>query len=372
MFVFIFVSVYGLMHYYLFRWFCRVFPSFPRLHILFGLFCLFMVAATFIIRISEKYGCAGLSYWVAAIAYPWMGCLLWFCMTAPFVDLWNRLFLGMAVPVRLSFAVLLGLIGIAAVYSSFEASRIRVVEMTIKCLKQGAEPIRLVQITDPHISIYRGRRFLPEIVRRIEELKPDVLVCTGDLIDSRFLNIENLADLLKGLNPPLGKFAALGNHDYYVGLDDSLAFHAKAGFRVLRQESARISDGVLLAGVDDVTGRFTGKPCYDDEAAISTGCAGFVSILLKHQPELSSAARSNFDLQLSGHTHGGQMFPFNVFVRMFYHAVRGMYHQEGDKVRLYVNRGVGTWGPPFRFLIPPEITLIRFEPVDQKGLDHRD
>jgi len=362
MFVVIFVSVYGLMHYYLFRWVRRILPSFKLLHILFGLYCLFMVGSTFLIRISDKYGYPGLSALVATVAYPWMGCLLWFCVTAPFVDIWNRIFPARALPVRPAFAVMLGLIATAAVYGTFEASKIRVVEMSIRCLARDAKPIRLVQVSDVHVSVYRGRHFLPEIVRRIEALKPDVLVCTGDLIDSRCVSIEYLAEMLKGINPPLGKFAVLGNHDYYIGMDDALAFHKRAGFRVLRQEAVPLAGSVLLAGVDDVAGRYTGNPCYDDEAALSTGNAGFVSILLKHQPELTVTARKNFDFQLSGHTHGGQMFPFNLFVSMFYPVVGGMSHQAGDRVSMYVNRGVGTWGPPFRFLIPPEITLIKLEP----------
>jgi predicted MPP superfamily phosphohydrolase len=153
----------------------------------------------------------------------------------------------------------------------------------------------------------------------------------------------------------LGAYAVTGNHEYYAGLEHSLRFLRNAGFTVLRGEAAR-AGGIILVGVDDPTAMSSGQSTILDtgKALASVSANNFV-VLLKHQPVVDSDTK--FDLQLSGHTHGGQIFPFVYLTRLRYRVHTGL-TELADGRLLYVSRGVGTWGPPIRLFAPPEITLI--------------
>jgi predicted MPP superfamily phosphohydrolase len=192
---------------------------------------------------------------------------------------------------------------------------------------------------------------LTDLLAKVAELKPDVLVSTGDLVDAQAHHLDGLSSLLAAYKPRLGKIAVTGNHEHYVGLEHALAFHVRSGFQVLHGESIEVA-GITIAGVDDpaVIGGDIGEARFLDKIK-----AGRYVILLKHQPRVDPKA--HFDLQLSGHTHDGQIFPFKYLVQLVYPMTRGRYALDNGG-QLYVSRGTGTWGPPIRILAPPEITLI--------------
>ncbi|MBU1694068.1 MAG: metallophosphoesterase, partial [Verrucomicrobia bacterium] len=220
---------------------------------------------------------------------------------------------------------------------------------------------RIVQISDLHLTAHRGASLVPRVLDAVQSLAPDILVSTGDLVDSPFEAVRGYAVALRGLSPPGGRFAVLGNHEYYTGLKQALAFHEAAGFTLLRGDLIEAAPGLWLAGVDDPAGSYTRQPHFEDERALAAArpADGFV-LLLKHQPLVSREAGAWFDLQLSGHTHGGQLFPFGWFLKPIYPWCRGL-HKLAPGRWLYVNRGAGTWGPPMRLLARPEITLIILE-----------
>lgn len=252
-----------------------------------------------------------------------------------------------------------------AVYGFFaaRAPRIERVALDSQKLPTGRRPLRIALLSDVHLGALVGAGRLRDIVARVAALKPDIVLSAGDLVDGQADHLNRLAPLLAELRPPLGKFAVLGNHECYVGLAHALEFHARAGFTVLRGAAVEVTPELGIAGVDDPAARRPGAPAATDERAPLAALAGgrFV-ILLKHQPVVAPASAGRFDLQLSGHLHQGQIFPFGLFVRLMYAARSGLTALTRGGW-LYVSRGTGTWGPPMRVLAPPEITLIEIAPA---------
>ena len=215
-----------------------------------------------------------------------------------------------------------------------------------------------MQISDVHIGLIVREERLKNILNKVKEVNPDILVCTGDLVDGQINKLEGLAELFLEIKPRYGKYAVTGNHEYYAGLGQALKFTKKAGFIVLRGKAIVVGELLNLAGVDDSTGKsfnlFTDVP----EKGILSGLDHKrFTILLKHRPNIDKSANGLFDLQLSGHTHKGQIFPFSLLIKLLFVQDAGYMKLESGS-SLYVNRGSGTWGPPIRFLSPPEVTVI--------------
>jgi hypothetical protein len=169
--------------------------------------------------------------------------------------------------------------------------------------------------------------------------------------------------MFRSIPAPLGKYAVTGNHEFYAGIGPALDFTRRAGFTVLRGELAIVGGILRIAGVDDPAGEAMGAGSRRLEAETLGGePSSLFTLLLKHRPVLSADAQSRVDLQLSGHTHRGQIFPFRFLVRLSYPFLAGLYARE-DGGALYVSRGTGTWGPRMRFLSSPEITVIDIERI---------
>ena len=153
-----------------------------------------------------------------------------------------------------------------------------------------------------------------------------------------------------------------GNHEFYAGIDDAIDFITRSGFILLRGEVATVAGVIDLAGVDDPTiRRFSPHGGLSDREVLSLGSSDRFTILLKHQPLVEKDAPGTFDLQLSGHTHRGQIFPFSLITSRFFSYHSGNFHLAKGAL-LHVSRGTGTWGPPIRFFSPPEITVIDLIP----------
>jgi len=244
-------------------------------------------------------------------------------------------------------------------YMEAQAVRLKVVTVLTDKLPVGRPPLRLVQISDLHVGRTSRQGINAAVLSRVEEACPDVLVSTGDLVDAVDSDVEDVMGRLAAIRPRLGKFAVLGNHEVYPGLDGTLAEHRMAGFVVLRNETHDVSPHVRITGVDDPAVAQMGKGKVIPEAdVLATATENVFTILLKHRPRVSDAARQRCDLQLSGHTHQGQLFPFGVIVRLLYPFPHGRLVSFVEGARLYVSPGSGSWGPPIRFLARPEVTLF--------------
>lgn len=267
-----------------------------------------------------------------------------------------------------SFPLTAGLALALAAYGFFDARRLRVehVRLASAKLRPQSGTFRLALISDVHLGVISGARRLRRLVERLRQLDADLVVSAGDLVDGLEYRVRELAPLFDALRPRCGKFAVTGNHEYYAGIGHALDFHRRAGFTVLRGTAADITDAVSIAGVDDPTGRHRDAGNRTDESVPLSGIPrGRFTILLKHQPVVDPRAEELFDLQLSGHVHKGQIFPFGLLVRLVYPVRTGLTRLAGGW--LYVSRGTGTWGPPMRVAAPPEITLIEIEAAAGEG-----
>lgn len=300
--------------------------------------------------------------WLSWVAFVWMGILFLFCCLALSFDAAHvatsvsALNWPLDPPTELLWTGLpaLALVG----YGFLDANRIRIEHVHVNTPKLSQERITLAQISDMHLGAMLGEKFMDRVTAKLRELNPDAIVATGDIVDGRGEALHQLTRHFRMLAPPLGAYAILGNHEYFVGLDNSLHFFENAHFTMLRGEARGIG-GITVVGVDD---RSLGEQARQVSAELrarlhATKDNTFI-VLLKHQPLVDDDIP--FDLQLSGHLHGGQIFPFGFFSRLFYGVRAGMVRYEGGRL-LYVNRGAGTWGPPVRLFAPPEITLITIE-----------
>jgi predicted MPP superfamily phosphohydrolase len=216
-------------------------------------------------------------------------------------------------------------------------------------------------VSDVHLGALIGRPFAEAVVARVNALGPDLVAITGDLVDGSVRHLRDAAAPFAGLAARDGTYFVTGNHDYYSGADAWIAEIRRLGIRVLRNERVTLGpDGARfdLAGVDDRQARlFGGDHGEDVPRALAGRDPARAVVLLAHDPgTFRRAVRHDVDLQVSGHTHGGQLWPFRWLVRLVVPWVDG-HHRVGAS-QLYVSRGTGFWGPPMRFLAPAEITEL--------------
>jgi uncharacterized protein len=242
----------------------------------------------------------------------------------------------------------------------------RRLELRLARWPAALDGFRIVQISDLHVGPLLGRRFAAHVTARVNALAPDLVAVTGDLVDGSAARLRDEVAPFAELRAPHGVYFVTGNHDWYSGADDWVAVVRGLGLRVLRNERVEIGAAGArfdLAGVDDHRGDWLhGSPC-DLPQALAGRDPARPLVLLAHDPTtFAEASRSGVDLQLSGHTHGGQIWPFRWLVRLAVPWVEGL-HRRGASL-LYVSRGTGFWGPPLRLLAPAEITELVLRPEE--------
>jgi predicted MPP superfamily phosphohydrolase len=239
------------------------------------------------------------------------------------------------------------------------------VEVALARLPPALSGLTIVQLTDIHVGPWIDRGFVEELARRAQVLEPDLFAITGDLVDGSVASLGEAVAPLGRLRSRFGTFFVNGNHEYYSGLEEWNAALARMGIRVLRNERVEIGEpgaSFDLVGVDDWSARRLGNG-YDLDAALAGRDPNRAAVLLAHQPGgFEDAARRGIGLQISGHTHGGQMFPWTLLVHAVYHRYTAGLARFGDAA-IYVSRGCGFWGPPVRVGAPPELVRIRLVPA---------
>ena len=329
--------------------------------------CGLVPASFFLVRLAPR--------WLASpilwVVYVWLGFLFFlfftvipselvrvaarFLVTPP--DPERRLFLSRA------FAAVVGVTaggaGVAALFGGLRKVDVKNVTVPLAKLPKGLDGYTIVQLSDVHVGPTIGKAFIDDLVARVNALKPDLVAITGDLVDGSVHELGPCVAALADLKARDGVYFVTGNHEYYSGADDWIAHLRKLGVRVLQNERVPVRgvDGFDLAGVDDASATM------DLDAALTGRDPSRLLVLLAHQPKaILKAALHRIDLQLSGHTHGGQLWPWGHLVKLDQPYVAGL-HRHDSGAHIYVSQGTGYWGPPMRLGAPAEITRIELTPA---------
>jgi predicted MPP superfamily phosphohydrolase len=370
-FLLIFFLIYGGIHLYVFLKTKNAIV--PGAKATAGLitFMALMVLAPILIRFLERGGYEQMAYILAHVGYTWAGIVFLFFSCSLLFDVYRLVILttGFFLKKNLSsitpsafssFIIPLAFVIIACTYGFFEAQNIRTERLVIQSSKipEDIGTVKIVQISDIHLGLIVREHRLKLIIQKVMAENPDILVSTGDLIDGQMYRLNHLVDMLQEIKPQYGKYAVTGNHEFYAGISQAIDYTKMAGFHVLRGNAIHATDFIMIAGVDDPAGKIYGASGNTSEKELFGHLPRErFTILLKHQPIVDYKSSGLFDLQLSGHTHKGQIFPFTLITRLRYPFNSG-YFKLPNNSHLYVSRGSGTWGPPIRFLAPPEVTVI--------------
>jgi hypothetical protein len=376
-FIALFLSVYGTAHLYLLIKIRRAFYLTGVHYVLLFAILVFLLLAPVNAHLVEGEGHQWAAVALAWIGFVWLGFIFLFVCQSLVVDGYHliiraaqQVFATDWTAIMLSKRQCINLLTLSTcaimVYGAFEAYHIETERVTIRSPKISAAsgPVRIVQISDLHIGpLFFPARLAP-VIKAVRAAKPDILVSTGDLVDGRGLHPQALLADLESLPAPLGKFAITGNHEFYAGISMASDFTRKAGFTMLRNQSVTVRKDLVITGVDDPASHDPDLETKERDLLKAVPQNRF-SLLLKHRPRIDAQSVAHIDLQLSGHTHKGQIFPFDLLVRLRYPLGYGLRSIAPDRY-LYNSRGTGTWGPPIRVLAPPEITIIDLVPADSR------
>jgi hypothetical protein len=303
-------------------------------------------------------------------AFGWMGMLFYLFLLLLVGEMirWP-LFTQMSPERRTFFGRMLALgfgggaiaVSAVAVSQALRALHIKRVEVKLDRLPPAHDGLKIAQLTDIHVGSTIRREFVEEMVRKTNALNPDIIAITGDLVDGSVEQLREQTAPLANLKAKYGVFFVTGNHEYYSGADEWIAEVRRLGIRVLRNERVKIGEAGAtfdLAGIDDYTARqFGGDHGADLKRALTGRDPAHAVVLLAHQPRgAKQAAELDVQLQISGHTHAGQIWPWGYAVKLQSPWVLGLY-QEGP-FQIYVSPGTGYWGPPMRLGTQAEITEI--------------
>jgi len=264
---------------------------------------------------------------------------------------------AVAVPLLAVAVTLVGLV------NARRLARVKHVNVPVAGLPPALNGYTIAQISDVHVGPTIKRKYVTAIVDKVNSLGADAIAITGDLVDGSVATLSRHTAPLARLTAQDGTFFVTGNHEYYSGADAWIAELRRLGITVLMNEHVvrtRGAASLMIAGVADYTAHHFNPDHESDPRKAAHGAPKHLAlrILLAHQPRSATAAlEAGFDLQLSGHTHGGQFFPWNLFVPLQQPYVSGL--NRLGKMWIYTSRGTGYWGPPKRFGAPSEITLVR-------------
>lgn len=239
--------------------------------------------------------------------------------------------------------------------------RVRTVEVSIPGLGQGLDGLRMVVVTDTHFAALDRLRWSEKVVAVVNEQRPDIACHAGDLADGSVEKRHPQVDPLGKVDAALGRFYITGNHEYFGDAPGWIEHMAALGWQPLRNQHQTVTRGgdrLVIAGIDDPTGVVLPGHGPDLGTALAGADPQLPVVLLAHQPkQIAAAAEAGIALQISGHTHGGQIWPFHYLVRLDQPVVAGL-SRHGDRTQLYTSRGTGFWGPQLRVFAPSEVTVL--------------
>ncbi|NLO91982.1 MAG: metallophosphoesterase [Elusimicrobia bacterium] len=357
------LSIYLGVHYYLASWTARHFanlgatPAATRLA--FWAIALLTVSAMLLNRAHPSDAARLTVYW----AYVAIGVIfLWvsYVVMADLLETGLRLLYPGLDTAQFFGILVLALTAASAIWAVFDARKppaFKHMELTVDSLPTELDGFTVVQLSDIHLSHTVHIEQVRETFARLASLEPDVYLFTGDVIDPGFPEEAEFQRICSGLKSRYGSYGVLGNHEYYYGVGKALRFYEKSGIRPLRQETITLPCGMQLSGIDDI--RESRMRMEELDQALSKLDRNKPSIFLAHQPkQFERVAQAGASLILSGHTHDGQVFPFNLFVKLaFPKYYYGLHRLENTWI--YITSGTFYWGPPMRFFSRSEIPVIK-------------
>ena len=369
----IFFLLYFLVNAYIFRRGWQAIPTGSPWRTVYAAVFMFgalaFIAGRFLER-TDWTGTATVLVWVGAF---WLALMLYFILGAVLVDLlrllhrwfhiWPATVTGNLPRARLvALGVVLAATALVVGLGHWNARspQVRRLALTIPKAVEGRPSLRIALASDIHLGTLVGNSLVGDMVRTMTGLQPDLILLPGDIVDEDLEPVirQDLGRKLLELRAPLGVFACTGNHEYIGGAEPAVRYLEAHGIRVLRDEAVELPGGIWLAGREDrMKGRFTGAERKPLAEVLRAADRARPVILMDHQPfRLDDAARHGVDLQVSGHTHHGQLWPLSLITRSIYPISYGYGRIGGTQV--YVSCGFGTWGPPVRVGNRPEIVLI--------------
>ncbi|MFH1296097.1 MAG: metallophosphoesterase [Bacteroidota bacterium] len=370
--------VYGAINTYIFIRGLQAIPSGSTWRTWFPIL-FWMIASTFILaRILERVYPSLLSGIVTWIGSFWLGFMLFFFLAVILIDIARLLdsilhFFPASLNANpgqtrlVTLFIVLGLSVPFVITGFINALTPRIKEMTLTISKPNAKPgeLTIVMASDIHLGTIIASRKANRLVEKINAMHPDLVLFAGDIVDEDLAPVinYNLGEALCRIQSKLGVFAVTGNHEYIGGMEPAVEYLENHGIRMLRDTAVMVDEQFYLVGRDDRDKpRFTGIPRKKLEEILVSVDTNFPVILMDHQPfSLAKHASMGIDLQLSGHTHHGQLWPFNYITDAIYEISWG-YRQIG-KTHFYVSSGYGTWGPPLRLGNRPEIVKINLRMI---------
>ncbi len=326
-------------------------------------------AVFFFGRIIGHGGTGVTAQWLELAGMTWMSVLFLVTVSLLGVELMSGF--GQLLPrlaPRLRGAALLAgmVLSAIALVQGMRAPVIQDYDVHLSGLPRELDGTVLVAMSDLHIGSQLGRQWLEQRVEQVGEQRPDLVVLLGDLFEGHGVAQEEMLPVLRRLSAPLGVWAVPGNHEFHPGNDTSLTLVEAAGFKVLLNRWAELSPGLILAGIEDLTAMHRSGRNGDPLSRALAGRPPGATILLSHTPwQAERAAAEGVGLMLSGHTHGGQIWPFGYVVRLTYPLLEGRYEVAG--MTAIVCRGTGTWGPRMRLWHPGEILRVTLHVQEQQN-----
>jgi uncharacterized protein len=372
----IFFSLYFAINYYIFIRGWESLAFVPQLRIIyliiFLIFCLSYIVAKFLEKrlpgtVYDFFLKIG-SYWFAVILYTYLPILLidivrilnlffHFIPNSVYDNYNNTKFaLGLAIVIITTVIIVSGFLNTKKI-------KIKTLNLTITRKKSSFKNLNAVLVSDIHLSPLNDEKFSSAIVKKINKLNPDIVFIAGDIVDdnAKTLTERNIGVSLRNITAKYGVFVCTGNHEFINGIKGCEEYIRNLGFNLLRDKSYFLNEGLLIVGRDDSSMKgFDGKSRKSLEEIMLNETKDYPVILLDHTPfKLEQAEKNNIDLQLSGHTHHGQLFPLNFITSMIYEKSWG-YLKKGN-TQYYVSCGVGTWGPRVRTGSVSELINLKLE-----------
>lgn len=334
---------------------------------------IFLILSFIIGRVLERFWLSHVSDLFVWIGSFWLGAMLYLFLAVVLIDVvrvihafvpflpdsWTE---HPGQTARLTFWIVIGLVGILLIAGHVNARVPRVHHRTLHVSKSvpGVDSVRIAMASDIHLGTLVGRKRLEAITEIISETRPDLVLLPGDIVDEDLAPVikENLGETLRSITAPMGVFGVTGNHEYIGGAEEAVAYLEEHGIRMLRDTCIVLRGGITLCGREDRSSmQFGGKRRKVLGELLNDVDRTRPVIVMDHQPfDLDSVAQAGVDVQISGHTHHGQLWPLNYVTRLVYEQSWGYLQKLGT--HFYVSSGVGSWGPPVRLGNRPEIVVL--------------